>query len=257
MTRLLLVRHALAMPPGDHRLPGPDVALLPAGEDQARKLAIRLRDFEPSAVSTSEALRAQQTAEIIAATSDVSCQVIHDLRELDFGAWGGRTYADVVAADPAASTWFADPEASSPPGGESIAAAAERVVRVLGTMADSDAKCVAVVGHAGSLRLAVARALGMPLPSYWRLCMDCASLSVLEWTADGPALERWNDTTHLEPDSYGIRMNTAANTATPPAVPPRPARRERGAGGLSPGQFHRTHGKVQPAGVKRKGKAGR
>jgi ribonuclease H / adenosylcobalamin/alpha-ribazole phosphatase len=200
VTRLLLVRHGLAMPPGDHRLPGPDVALLPAGEDQARKLAIRLRDFEPSAVSTSDTLRSRQTGEIIAATCGLPCQAIQDLRELDFGAWGGRTYADVVVADPAASTWFADPEASAPPGGESIAAAAERVARVLRTMADRDARCVAVVGHAGSLRLAVARVLGMPLSSYWRLRMECASLSVLEWTADGPTLERWNDVTHLEPD---------------------------------------------------------
>jgi probable phosphoglycerate mutase len=188
------------MPPGDHRLPGPDVALLPAGEDQARKLASRLRDFEPSAVSTSDALRSRQTGNIIAATCGLPCRAIQDLRELDFGEWGGRTYADVVAADPAASTWFADPEASTPPGGESIAAAAERVAHVLGTMADSDAGCMVVVGHAGSLRLAVAWALGMPLSSYWRLRMDCASLSVLEWAADGPVLERWNDVIHLESD---------------------------------------------------------
>ena len=59
-------------------------------------------------------------------------------------------------------------------------------------------KRVAIVGHAGSLRLALAQALGMSLSSYWRLRLDCASLSVLTWGADGMVLERLNDTAHLE-----------------------------------------------------------
>jgi broad specificity phosphatase PhoE len=54
-----------------------------------------------------------------------------------------------------------------------------------------------VVGHAGSLRLALAAALGLPLAAYWRLRLDCASLTIVDWTEDGPVLERLNDTAHL------------------------------------------------------------
>jgi broad specificity phosphatase PhoE len=71
-------------------------------------------------------------------------------------------------------------------------------VRVMRGLAHGDDERVAIVGHAGSLRLALALALQMKLSSYWRLRLDCASLSVVTWAADGLLLERLNDTAHLE-----------------------------------------------------------
>jgi broad specificity phosphatase PhoE len=198
MTRLFVIRHALAADPNDHRLPGLDRGLLPAGKAQARAVAHRMRHLAPTVVYSSDARRARETGEIIAAVCQVPLEVNADLGEIDFGEWAGRTYADVVAADPAARAWFLDPRTGAPPGGESIAAAAERVLRVLSALAHGDGERVVIVGHAGSLRLALARALGMPLSFYWRLRLDCASLSVVTWTADGPLIERLNDTTHLD-----------------------------------------------------------
>jgi broad specificity phosphatase PhoE len=198
VTRLFVIRHALAVDPDDHRLPGLDGALLPEGRAQAWLAAHRLRDFAPSVVYSSDARRARETGEIIAAACQIPLEVNAALGEIDFGIWAGRTYADVVAADPAARTWFIDPSTGAPPGGESIAVAAERVLRVMRALAHGDGERVAIVGHAGSLRLAIAQALHMKLSSYWRLRLDCASLSVLTWAADGLLLERLNDTTHLE-----------------------------------------------------------
>ena len=198
MTRILLIRHAQAAPAGDLYLPGPDLPLLPVGVRQASRLAARLEAFGPCAVSTSDAVRARQTAEIAAAARAIPLRATPALREIDVGEWAGRTYEEIVAADPAVAAWFADPEAMAPPGGERAEHAAARVLRLLLSLAEDDIACVAVVGHAGSLRLAVARALGMPLASYWRLRLDYAALSVLDWTTNGPLLERWNDTTHLE-----------------------------------------------------------
>ena len=198
MTRLFVIRHALAVDPDDHRLPGLDGALLPEGRSQAWLAAHRLRDFAPSVVYSSDARRARETGEIIAAACQIPLEVNAALGEIDFGIWAGRTYADVVAADPAARAWFIDPSTGAPPGGESIAVAAERVLRVMRALAHGDGERVAIVGHAGSLRLAIAQALHMKLSSYWRLRLDCASLSVLTWAADGLLLERLNDTTHLE-----------------------------------------------------------
>jgi broad specificity phosphatase PhoE len=198
VTRLFVIRHALAVDPDDHRLPGLDGALLPEGRSQAWLAAHRLRDFAPSVVYSSDARRARETGEIIAAACQIPLEVNAALGEIDFGIWAGRTYADVVAADPAARTWFIDPSTGAPPGGESIAVAAERVLRVMRALAHGDGERVAIVGHAGSLRLAIAQALHMKLSSYWRLRLDCASLSVLTWAADGLLLERLNDTTHLE-----------------------------------------------------------
>lgn len=198
MTRLFIVRHAVAVDPDDLRLPGPDGALLPAGRAQAWALGHRLRALGPSAVYSSDARRARETGEIIAAACQIPLEVDAALREIDLGMWAGQTYADVVAADPAARAWFTDPSTGVPPGGESIAVAAERVLEVMRALGHGDGERVVVVGHAGSLRLALAQALGMPLSSYWRLRLDCASLSVLMRTADGLLLERLNDTAHLE-----------------------------------------------------------
>jgi ribonuclease H / adenosylcobalamin/alpha-ribazole phosphatase len=198
VTRLFVIRHALAVDPDDHRLPGLDGALLPEGRSQAWLAAHRLRDFAPSVVYSSDARRARETGEIIAAACQIPLEVNAALGEIDFGIWAGRTYADVVAADPAARAWFMDPSTGAPPGGESIAVAAERVLRVMRALAHGDGERVAIVGHAGSLRLALAQALHMKLSSYWRLRLDCASLSVVTWAADGLLLERLNDTAHLE-----------------------------------------------------------
>lgn len=209
MTRFLLVRHAAALADGDLRLPGPDVALTAAGKTQARQIANRLLDFAPGRVCTSDARRARQTGEFIAAKCHAPLQVIPALREIDLGAWAGRTFADIVAADPTANDWFTDPTKDAPPGGEHIADAADRVHGLLQALAHSEEETLAIVGHAGSLRLAVAQALGMPLRSYWRLQLDCASLSVVTWTEDGPLLELWNDASHLQPESdFPTHSNT-------------------------------------------------
>ena len=92
---------------------------------------------------------------------------------------GWADVCGVVAADPTARAWFIDPSTRAPPGGESLAVAAERGLRVMHALAHGDVERVAIVGHAGSLRLALAQAICMPLSSYWRLRLDCASLSVV------------------------------------------------------------------------------
>ena len=197
---LLLVRHAQAAPLGDHRLPGPDLPLTPRGEEEARLLANRLGDFDPTLILSSDARRAVQTAEIVAGENGVPIQVTPTLRELDFGDWAGQTYAEIVLADPATADWFTRPDDAPPPNGEPVADAARRVLATLRDIAEDRTGAVVVIGHSGSLRLAVAEALGMPYRSWWRLRLACASISVTSWAADDLILERWNDTTHLDPE---------------------------------------------------------
>lgn len=197
MGRLYVARHGQATAPGDLRLPGADVTLLEPGMAQARALAERLRALGPAAVYASDAARAWQTATVVAERCGVPLTALAAVREVDFGAWGGRTYAEVVAADPAAADYFADPTASAPPDGEHAAAAAGRVLDALQTVAEAHPEGAVVVGHTGSLRLALARALGMPLAAYWRLRLDYASLSVLDWAGNGVIVQQLNGLSHL------------------------------------------------------------
>jgi probable phosphoglycerate mutase len=199
VARLYVVRHARATEQDDLRLPGPDHGLRPEGLEQARALAARLRRVVPAAIYASDALRSRQTAEVIAADCGVELIVDLRLREIDFGGWGGRTYEEIVAADPDAAAYFRDPTVAVPPGGEHVTAAAERVLSLLREIGSGSGGVV--VGHAGSLRLALSLALGMPLADYWRLRLDCAHLSVLDWTDDGVIVERLNDGCHLSADA--------------------------------------------------------
>lgn len=193
--RVFLVRHALAAAPDDLRLPGEDLSLRPEGERQAQALASRLGGEQPATVYSSDARRARQTAEAIARVRGAPLAIVPALGEVDFGAWRGRTYAEIVAADPGAARYFADPESLTPPEGEGAMAAARRVLAVLTTIGEGGGGVV--VGHAGSLRLALALALGLPLAASWRLRLDCAHLSRLDWTEAGPIVRYLNDGCHL------------------------------------------------------------
>ena len=214
MPTLLLVRHALAAPPDDLRLPGPDRPLLPEGRRQAERLARRVASSRPVAVWSSDARRAVETAQVVAVAAGCPVTVDAALREIDFGAWSGRTYAEVVAADPDAAAWFDQPETGRPPGGESPAEVASRVRAALDRAVAATDGPVVVVGHAGSLRLAVANALGMRLADSWRLRLDCGGVSRLDWLPDGPVVHAWNVTEHLEPFSARTEEADDARRAT-------------------------------------------
>lgn len=199
MARLYVVRHGQATAPGDLRLPGADLPLTEHGRSQVEALAQRLRALAPVAIYSSGALRARETAATIAGWCQVSPSVRHQLREIDFGEWSGRTYGEIVAEQPSAASYFADVTRQDPPGGESARSVAVRVLDALKAIATAhDDGAAVVVGHAGSLRLGLALALGMRLADYWRLRLDYASLSVLDWTEQGIIVERWNDVSHLE-----------------------------------------------------------
>src|SRR5919112_479691 len=85
VTRLFVIRHALAADADDLRLPGLDGALLPAGKAQARAVACRMREFSPSVVYSSDARRARETGEIIAAACQIPLEVNAGLGEIDLG----------------------------------------------------------------------------------------------------------------------------------------------------------------------------
>ena len=159
-----------------------------------------------AAIYSSDLPRALETATILAKVlrPDESSPVPVDraLREIDFGDWAGRSYAELIAdlaEIAAAERFFADLTDVAPPNGETANVVATRVTSAMQAIAVAHPDSAAiVVGHAGALRLALARALGMPLASYWRLRLDCASLSIVDLTDTGIIVERLNDVSQLK-----------------------------------------------------------
>jgi alpha-ribazole phosphatase len=78
------------------------------------------------------------------------------LSELAFGAWEGRSYAEIEASDGARFTgWMADWQRAAPPGGECVA---ELVARIDAWRLEAGAHGGLAITHAGPIR--TLRALG-------------------------------------------------------------------------------------------------
>jgi alpha-ribazole phosphatase len=150
-SELLLIRHAPAETGG--RLCGRrDV---PARLDDTAALA-RLSAALTGVrqVVTSPALRCRQTAEAL--FPSVAPDLDARLWEQDFGAEDGMAYADLPDLGPLPREALAE---RRPPGGESFADMAARVIQALEALAATDGP-VAVVAHAGTVRAGLALAIG-------------------------------------------------------------------------------------------------
>jgi alpha-ribazole phosphatase len=184
---LVLVRHA---EPSDgargHCYGSLDVELSERGHEQGRRLARRLASEPVAAVVSSPRLRARDTADAIAAPHGLEVGVLDELRELDFGELEGRAYAEIAATCPELyERWMNEPTAVRFPGGESYADLHARVTRVVARLrAEHDGQLVVAVTHGGVVRAVLAEALDMPHDRIFRLAVDPASITRVEWQDD-------------------------------------------------------------------------
>jgi ribonuclease H / adenosylcobalamin/alpha-ribazole phosphatase len=202
-TTTVLLRHGDTPLSREKRFSGVgDAALTRTGTAQAHAAARRLRARGGiEAVMSSPLRRALQTAEVAAAALDLPMLVDEDLRETDFGAWEGLTFAEALARWPdLVAAWLADPSVA-PPGGESFADTEIRVRhardRLLARMPRAT---ILVVSHVTPIKTLVRLALQAPPIALHRMHLDSACLSELDWYQEGPAVLRvFNDTHHLPP----------------------------------------------------------
>ncbi|MEU5087891.1 histidine phosphatase family protein [Streptomyces sp. NPDC021356] len=180
---------------------GTDPSLSAIGREQAEKAAVALaRRGTIQAVVSSPLARTRETAAIVAARLGLAVTVDDGLRETDFGAWEGLTFAEVRDRHPAdLNAWLASPDAEPTGGGESFAATAVRIAATRDRLVTAHAgRTVLVVTHVTPIKTFVRLALGAPPESLFRMELSAASLSAVAYYADGNASVRLlNDTSHL------------------------------------------------------------
>ncbi|MEU4640316.1 bifunctional RNase H/acid phosphatase [Micromonospora sp. NPDC023814] len=205
-TRLILVRHGETPYTEQRRYSGRgDVPLSERGRAQARATAARVAALAPSvaAVVSSPLSRCTQTAEAIAgALGGVPVRREDDLVECDFGAWEGRTFAEVREEWPGEmDAWLASTRVA-PPDGESFTDVAERCRRAVdGLCRAYPGETVVVVSHVSPIKLVLRDALAAGDGFLHRLFLDAAGISVLDmWPDGGVAVRTVNDTAHLSAD---------------------------------------------------------
>ncbi|MGK5632224.1 bifunctional RNase H/acid phosphatase [Streptomyces sp. URMC 123] len=179
---------------------GSDPELSPAGLRQAEQVAAALAARGTvQAVVSSPLRRCRETAEAVADRLGLEVRVEEGLRETDFGAWEGLTFAEARERHPAElDAWLASPKAA-PPGGESFAAVTRRVsVARDKLLARYAGRTVLLVTHVTPVKTLVRLALGAPPEALFRMELSAASLSAVAYYADGNASVRLlNDTAHL------------------------------------------------------------
>ncbi|MFE5621494.1 bifunctional RNase H/acid phosphatase [Streptomyces virginiae] len=180
---------------------GSDPELSPAGRRQAAAVAEALaaRGTVQTVIS-SPLLRCRETAQAVADRLGLDVTVEQGLREVDFGAWEGLTFAEVRERFPDdLQAWLDSPKAAPTGGGESFAAATRRISATRDRLlAEHAGRTVLLVTHVTPVKILVRLALGAPPESLFRMELSAASLSAVAYYADGNASVRLlNDTAHL------------------------------------------------------------
>ena len=169
-----------------------DLPLTPQGECNARGLKDRLKGLVFAKVFTSPLQRARRTC--VLAGFETVAEVDSDLVEWNYGAYEGRTSADIRAERP---DWqlFRD----GCPGGESpaqVKARAENALnRVRAVRGD-----VLLFSSGHFIRVLAARWIGLePSVHSMSFLLSTASLSAVGYEHDlsRPVIQLWNDTHHV------------------------------------------------------------
>ena len=163
-----------------------DLPLSGTGHRDATRLAELLPDGPFAAVLTSPLRRARETCEL-AGYAD-GAVVDADLREWDYGAYEGRTTAEIRDERPGWTLWR-----DGCPGGEAVADVGRRADRVVGRLLDCDG-AVVVFSHGHLLRVLAARWAGLGPEAGAVLALDTGSVSTLGWEREQPVIRRWNIT---------------------------------------------------------------
>lgn len=206
-TKLLLLRHGQTEMSVDRRYSGRgDVPLTDLGQRQAAAAAKRLAGMDgvrtgagAAPIVASPLTRTRQTAEAVAAATGGEPSYLDGLLETDFGAWEGLTFSE--AAEKYAQLhrrWLGD-STVEPPEGESLDAAFRRVTAARDEILDRHAgSTVIVVSHVTPIKALLRLGLGVGPEIFYRLHLDLASLSIVEFYPDGNASVRLvNDISHL------------------------------------------------------------
>lgn len=161
-----------------------DVALTEQGRQTARLLEPVLAREKIESVFTSPLQRARETCAL--AGLQEFAAVEPDLMEWNYGEYEGLTTKEIQSARPGWSVFH-----HGCPGGESPEQVSARADRIIAKVRASDGN-VALFAHGHILRVFAARWIDLP-PRYGEhLLLDTATVCVLGYYYDVPALKIWN-----------------------------------------------------------------
>ena len=179
---------------------GLDPELTSDGMKMAQAFADAYRELPWRAIYSSSLKRGIATAQFLCDAVRMDLQVRPNLNEIAYGKWEGLTREKVNEAyHDDYTSWLADPAWHAPTGGELATVVARRgletIEEIKQTFSDGN---VLVVSHKATIRIILCSLLGIDVGRFrYRLGCPVGSVSVVEFTLEGPLLRTLADRSHL------------------------------------------------------------
>ena len=185
--KVLLIRHGETEWSLNGRHTGAtDIALTENGRNVARRLQPVLAGQTFALVLTSPLRRARETCELAGLSEHA--EIDRDLMEWNYGEYEGLTPPQIHSISPG---WMIFTDGA--PGGESpdqVQARIDRVITKIRAVAEKGN--VAIFAHGHLIRAFAARWLGLRVSDGRFFLLDPATVNVMSYYRDVPAIKRWN-----------------------------------------------------------------
>jgi broad specificity phosphatase PhoE len=190
---LILVRHGETIWNKEGRVQGfSDIDLSDVGVQQARQLALSLKDAPILSIYSSPLIRAQSTARIINEYHHAPLYLEPGLMEMDQGDFEGLTFQELMACEKGfLQKWMSDPASVQMPNGESFIELQGRAWKVIeGIVAKSGSALV--VSHNFTIAAILCKIKNISLSQFRKVCVDTASRTIIRFENGAASIELFN-----------------------------------------------------------------
>ena len=198
---LILIRHGETLWNKEGRVQGfSDIDLNDTGHNQARQLALSLKDHPIHAVYCSPLIRAQKTARMINQYHDAPIYIESGLMEMDQGDFEGLSFHELMACEKDfLQKWLANPASVQIPNGESFIELQARAWNVIESIIDKSENAL-VVSHNFTIAAILCKIKNVSLSQFRKVCVDTASKTIIRFENGTASIELFNG-------SAGMRYN--------------------------------------------------
>jgi broad specificity phosphatase PhoE len=178
-----------------------DVPLNNLGLKQARLLGKYLGGENIDIVYSSPLMRAEKTAQNIAASHRLDVNIVEGLNDIDCGEWQDLPVGVVKERyEELYQDWLDTPEQVRFPGGESLEDVTRRAVPFLHDAgARHGAGKIVLVSHRVVLKVLICSLMGLDNSFFWNFKLDTGGITRFEFDGGKAVLTSLNDTSFLSP----------------------------------------------------------
>jgi alpha-ribazole phosphatase len=183
-TRLFLIRHGDTIDEETKKVyKGTiDIPLSNKGILRMERVASFLSGYTLDVLYASALSRSIESAKIIGSPHNLNVNKESGFNELGFGKWEGLSFDEIKEGYPGLFLlWLQDPVFYTPPYGERLLDAQERIMSGLYKIIETQrGRNVAIVSHSGTLRIIICTLLALDLSNMYKLAQDYGCVDIVD-----------------------------------------------------------------------------